>query len=154
MVIKPILVQYTYNTWGGFFSSFFCKGCVSDQSSDCDPVYLPDQSQQTSSILCLGSQLVMPDENCFAPVLSEAHPFYSQPFSQFVKITSNSPCIYPRSGNPSHSRTVIFRFMCSYHFGVCIPAETASPWNRENYSLSLIKPSSNLSAGFTYCIFL
>lgn len=134
----------------GCFFFFFCKSCVSEQSSDCDLVYLLDQSKQTSSILCLWSQLVLPDENCFALVLSEAHPFYSWPFSQFVKITSNSPCIYPRSGNPSHSRVITFRFIYSYHFGVCIPAETASPWNRENYSLSLIKPTSHLSASHEF----
>jgi len=32
---------------------------------------------------------------------------------------------FPRSGSPSHFRVIIFRFWCSYHLGVCIPAQSS-----------------------------
>lgn len=95
---------------------------------------------------------MLPDENCSALVLTEAHPFYSRPFSQFVKTISNSPHIFPKAGNPSHFRGIISSFSCSYHLGVCIPIEQFST-ETQNYNLNYNQPWFRLTSVLSILFF-
>lgn len=72
---------------------FFCKNSISEQSSACDPIHPPDQSNQTFSILCLWSQLVLPDENLHLCLLKPILfiPDHFPNFSRSFQILSHLP---------------------------------------------------------------